>query len=135
MIWDFAYFADLPLQRLQERSQGAPDAVRNEVIFINDIFEVESWLILRRALNTIHESPWLRNTQNSSYCHKGGRVQDGEIFLLDCWLKRCSSLTDTLGGSWERENCADLKRDTANSKRPNSKHGQYDRSLPLYTDP
>ncbi len=62
MIWDVAYF--LPLQRLQERSQGALEAVRNEVVFINDIFQVESWLILRRALNTIHESPW--NTQNSS---------------------------------------------------------------------
>lgn len=60
MIWDVAYFADLPLQRLQERSQGALNAVRNEVVFINDIFEVESWLILRRALNTIHESPWLK---------------------------------------------------------------------------
>lgn len=52
---DFRFYIS-PLQKLQD-SQGAPDAAHNEAIFINDIFEVESRLILRRALNTIRESP------------------------------------------------------------------------------
>jgi len=38
---DFRFYIPL-LQKLQEDSQGAPDAAYNEVIFINDIFEVES---------------------------------------------------------------------------------------------